>query len=144
MAEYNFKKLSSVETENEFSSQTSNYFIVEDGGSIKRLNADSLISNQAFVATFSGQTENDDASCDKTWEEIKEAFNTSKSIYFRYIDVNTFFNLSVFSYTIQNEELKNIGLSYIDIQELAVINNGYTHIRIFMDNTHLTIDYEEI
>lgn len=37
MTEYKFKKLSTVDTENDFVSQSSQHVIVEDGGEIKRL-----------------------------------------------------------------------------------------------------------
>lgn len=85
MAEYGFKKLSSVDTEDSFSSETSKHLIVEDGGSIKRLNASTLFP-EPFAVTFSGTDEGENAACNKTYDEIKAAYEAGQELRVVYND----------------------------------------------------------
>ena len=71
------KKLASVSSEDSFESSTSKHFIVEDGGELKRLSADS-VGSEPFVVTFSGKS--GEAVCDKTFEEIKAAYDAGQKI----------------------------------------------------------------
>lgn len=42
--------------------------------------------SEPFVVTFSGTNDNHDAACDKTWEEISQAYNNGKIINVFYYD----------------------------------------------------------
>ena len=84
MAEYGFKKLSSVDTEDSFSSETSKHIIVEDGGSIKRLDA-SALSPEPFIVTFT--SDGGVISSNKTPEEIFQAFLSGKHVVGTYSDI---------------------------------------------------------
>lgn len=72
--EYSYKSLAKVQLEN--ASSDFNY-IIEDNGEIKRL------KREIFEIHFSGDSGKDSsmpASCDKTFEEIKEAINNGLDI----------------------------------------------------------------
>ena len=43
--------------------------------------------SSSFVITFSGTTEGGDATCDKTWEEIVQAYSEEKEIVAKYRDI---------------------------------------------------------
>ena len=72
------KKLASVPSEDNFESSTSKHFIVEDGGELKRLGADSIAS-KPFVVTFT-YTEGVGFSADKTLAQITAAKNAGKYV----------------------------------------------------------------
>ena len=147
MAEYGFKELSSIDTEDSFSSETSKHIIVEDGGNIKRLNSTALSPGQ-FVATFSGTTEHDNATCDKTFEEIKQAFIEGKQLIFRWkYRINSddaLFYLSNVMITFDNAVPVTFICGYLDIYDMNEINNGYGNIRCFISSDSITITDQEI
>lgn len=72
------KKLASVPSEDNFESSTSKHFIVEDGGELKRLGADSIVS-EPFVVTFT-YTLGVGFSADKTLAQIIAAKNAGRHV----------------------------------------------------------------
>lgn len=113
------KKLSNIETEPDFSSESSRHIIVEDGGELKRLDY-SAFSSAPFVATFSGTGDNNDAACDKTYAEIKAAYDAGRDIRIAYNSGGVLFYIN--NYYVSSS---SFGGSFCEIPEPENIGVGY-------------------
>lgn len=147
MATYEYKKLNTVEVEDNFNSNTSKHFIVEDGNSIKRLEANSVFS-EPFVVTLSGTSEEENASCDKTFAEIKEALNANMNVVFQYEDIMSVNSKSIYhllpQYIYINNELFSIFLTFYAINTFDDVNNGLTSVYISIGDGSVSINFTDI
>ena len=108
-----------------------------------------------LVVTFSGTTDEGDASCDKTFEEIKAAYIAGKEILFRYIDYGRddekqFISLySVFVDIANNTPIRFFANS-TDIALFQSISSGHAlsfhsiNCHINEEGLDITIDNEEV
>ena len=137
------KKLSNIETEPDFSSESSRHIIVEDGGELKRLDY-SAFSSAPFVVTFSGTTKDGNAACDKTYAEIKAAYDAGREIKLRYKTGNTlYYDLNKYIYVVNDTNIDFNG-NYLNIQNMADINDGYCNIRCHISNNNLRCTFDEV
>ena len=138
------KKLSNIETEPDFSSESSRHIIVEDGGELKRLDY-SAFSSAPFIVTFSGTDANNDAACDKTYAEIKAAYDAGEEIKLMYQtgDASHYYDLNKYIFVASDTNISFDG-NYLDIQNMADISSGYCNIRCSISNNILHCTFNEV
>lgn len=108
-----------------------------------------------FVVTFSGTTENNDATCNKTFAEISEAYVTGKEIVFRYMedgcgDDKSFTSLFNVIVDIANNTPIEFSANSNGVSLLQNLSNGYTlsvniiRCRINEEILNINIDNEQV